>query len=269
MKKKLIITLLVILVILIIVFFYNKYFVSHKIKIKEYGIVEKNIPESFHGLKVVHFSDILYGKSTNLKDIKNVVKKINELNPDVVIFSGDLFFKDIKVSDKEVEKIKNELKRINVKSEKFAILGDNDKKFKDKFYTIFNDDFVILDNEVYDLYNGSEESIKIIGITDYKKEDEALKEDPSFKILILHKPDEIEKLKNKYNIVLSGHSLGGQIKLPFYGSLIKISGAKKYISGKYKIDNTTLFVNDGIGSQNVNTRINNYPKINFYRIYSK
>lgn len=269
MKKKLIIVLLVILLLLIITFFFNKWFIAHNIKVVEYGITDKKLPDDYHGLKIVHFSDILYGKSTNINDVKKTVKKINELNPDIVVFTGDLFTKDIKVNDKEITKIKNELSRINAKIEKFAILGDNDKHFKDKFYTVFKDDFIILDNEIYELYNGSEELIKIIGINDIKKEDESLKEDTSYKIVLLHKPDEIEKLKNNYNLVLSGHSMGGQIKIPFYGSLIKLKGAKTYVSGYYDVNNTKLYVNDGIGSQNVNMRVNNRPKINFYRIYSK
>ena len=43
----------------------------------------------------------------------------------------------------------------------------------------------------------------------------------------------------------------------------------KKISGYYEINNTKLYVTDGIGSQNVSMRVNNYPKINFYRLYSK
>ena len=63
--------------------------------------------------------------------------------------------------------------------------------------------------------------------------------------------------------------MGGQIKLIFYGPLIKLKGAKTYISGEYDINGSKLFVNDGIGSQNTNMRINNHPKINLYRLYSK
>ena len=269
MKKKLIIFLLIILFILIITFFINKHFIAHNLKVIEYGITDKKLPTNYHGLKIVHFSDILYGKSTNMDDIKKIVKKINELKPDIVVFTGDLFYKDIKISDREVKNLKNELGRINAKIEKFAILGDNDKHFKDKFYTALNDDFIILDNEIYDLYDGSEDLIKIVGINDIKKEDESLKEDTNYKIILLHKPDEIEKLKASYNIALSGHSMGGQIKFPFYGPLIKLKGAKTYVSGYYEVNNTKLYVNDGIGSQNVNMRINNRPKINFYRLYAK
>ena len=78
MKKKLIITLLILLFILLSTVLYNRYFISHKIKVVEYGIIDKNIPDNFHGLKIVQYSDILYGKSATLKDINNVVKKIKK-----------------------------------------------------------------------------------------------------------------------------------------------------------------------------------------------
>ena len=270
MKKKLIITLLILLALLFIVLIYNNYYSSHNIKVLEYAIKDKKLPEEYHGLKIVHFSDVLYGKSANDKDLENVNKKINETNPDIVIFTGDLFVKDIKLNEKELKKIKKILDKINVKYEKYAILGDNDKVFKDSFYQVFSDSWNILDNESQLIYINSETPIRITGINNYKKEELFSEDDKLFNILITHKPDEIENLKNKYNLIFAGHSIGGQINMPFYGPLIKLKGAKKYSSGKYTIsDETTLFVNDGIGSQNTNMRINNSPKINFYRLYTK
>lgn len=269
MKKKLIITLLIILFILALVLIYNKSYKTHKIIVKEYPIIDKNIPENFHGLKIVQYSDILYGKSTTIKDIKNMVKKINETNPDIVVFTGDFFSKDIKIKEKELNEVKTELNKIKVKKEKFAILGDNDQAFKDSFYFIFNDTYQILDNESYIFYSETETPIRITGISNIKKEEVFNPDENYYTILLLHKPDEIGNLKNKYNLVLAGHSMGGQIKLPFFGPLIKIKGAKKYTSGKYEYKDTLLFVNDGIGSQNFNMRIGNNPKINFYRLYTK
>ncbi len=270
MKKKLIITLIIVILLLSIVLIYSKKITSHSLKVTEYGIVDKNIPDEFHGLKIVHFSDVQYGKLTNLNDLKKVINKINELNPDVVIFTGDFFNKNIKVTDNEKEKIKNLLLTINSKYENYAILGDNDLLFKDLFYQIFNDNFIILDNESNLLYISSGKPIRFIGLNDITKEEIINDEDNNklYNILLLHKPDEIESLKNKYNIVFAGHSMGGQIKLPFYGPLIKLNGAKKYISGEYKINDTLLYVNDGIGSESINMRIGNKPKINFYRIYN-
>lgn len=270
MKKKLIIVLIIILVLLTIVLVYNKAYKSHHITVKEYAITDKLLPEPYHGLKIVQYSDILYGKSANLNDIKNMVKKINMARPDIVIFTGDFFSKDIKLSQKELEKIKKELNKINAKYEKFVVIGDNDLTFKDAFYQLFNDEYKILDNESFLFYLDSEVPIRITGINNPKKEEVLSEEDNKlFNILMIHKPDELMKLKNNYNLAFAGHSIGGQIKLPFFGPLIKLKGAKTYISGKYKVGNTTLFVNDGIGSQNFNMRIGNNPKINFYRLYAK
>lgn len=269
MKKKLIIALLIILVLIAVVLIFNKYFIAHNIKVKEYGIIDKNIPDNYHGLKIVHYSDILYGKSTTLKDLNKLVNKINELKPDIVIFTGDLFIKDIKINEKELEKIKNTLSNINAKYAMYAVIGDNDIKYKDSFYQVFQDEYIILDNESSLFYINEDIPIRITGINSVKKEELFPEDDTIYDILITHKPDNILKLKNKYNLVFAGHSMGGQIKLPFFGSFIKLNGAKTYISGEYKVNDTKLYVNDGIGSQNISMRVNNYPKINFYRLYNK
>lgn len=270
MKKKLIIVLVIFIVILSVILIYSKNVTSHSLKVVEYGIIDNKLPNEFHGMKIVHFTDVQYGKSTTLKDLEKMIKEINKLKPDVVVFTGDFFNKNIKVSDIEKEKIKNLLSTINTKYEKYAILGDSDITYKDLFYQIFNDDFIILDNEINLLYISSASPIRFIGLNDITKEEIITDEENNalYNILLLHKPDEIELLKNKYNIVLSGHSMGGQIKFPFYGPFIKLSGAKKYTSGEYTVGDTKLYVSDGIGSQNINMRINNKPKINLYRIYN-
>lgn len=269
MKKKLIIVLLVILAIIAITLLFNKYFIAHKIKIIEYGITDKNIPENYHGLKIVQYSDILYGKSTTLKDLNKLTKKINELKPDIVIFTGDLFMKDIKINEKELVKIQKALSKINAKYGMYAVIGDNDLSFKDSFYQVFQDDYTILDNESSLFYINEEIPVRITGINDPRKEELFNEDDNLYNILITHKPDNILKLKNKYNLAFAGHSMGGQIKLPFFGPLIKLEGSKTYISGYYEVNNTKLYVNDGIGTQNISMRVNNYPKINFYRLYNK
>lgn len=269
MKKKLIIVLLIIFAFIALTLLFNKYFISHKIQVIEYGIIDKKLPSNYHGLKIVQYSDILYGKSTTTKDLKKLVKKINELNPDIVIFTGDLFTKDIKIKEKELNSIKEILSEIKVKYNKYAVIGDNDLAFKDNFYQVFQDDYIILDNESSLFYIEKEIPIRITGINDPKKEEKFADDDNLYNILLLHKPDNILDLKNPYNIAFAGHSIGGQVKLPFFGPLVKLKGAKTYISGYYDVKNTKLYVNDGIGTQNIDMRINNHPKINFYRLYSK
>ena len=270
MKKKLLIILAVILVLLATILVYSSKVTSHHIKVIETSIIDDNLPEKYHGLKVVHFSDILYGKLTTIKDLEKVVTKINETNPDIVVFTGDLFHKDIKLNNKEINKVTSCLSKIKAKYGLFAIMGDNDTKYKDSYYQIFGSIGTILDNESALVYINDTTPIRITGINNPNKEETKTEEELKlYNILLLHKPDDIDKVKNKYNLVLAGHSMGGQIKLPFYGPLIKLKGAKNYFSGDYTANGMKLFVTDGIGTQNINMRINNNPKINFYRIYQK
>ena len=89
----------------------------------------------------------------------------------------------------------------------------------------------------------------------------------SYKILLLHEPDYIDEIDySTYNLILAGHSHGGQIRLPFVNSLINKNKAKKYTNEKYILNNTTLFVSYGIGTSNISFRLFNKPSFNLYRI---
>lgn len=269
---KKILTIILILIILLIV--WARYINTKGLKINEYAIINKEIPASYHGLKIIHFSDILYGQTTTLEDIKKIVLKINELNPDIVVYTGDLFNKNIKISDKELKKVTKELKKINVSLYKYAISGDSDNKNYNSYKNAMESaDFNILNNTNELLYYKSEIPIKIIGLTDTKELENAFNSEITenlYSILLIHKPDMIDDIKDyDIDLALAGHSLGGQIKVPFIGGIIKKNGAEKYIEKNYKVNNTDLYVSNGIGTENLKFRFLNKPSINLYRLYSK
>ena len=87
-------------------------------------------------------------------------------------------------------------------------------------------------------------------------------------ITLIHKPDEIKNLDNT-NLVFAGHSLGGQIKLPFIGGLKKIDGASTYLDSYYQVNNKQLYISNGIGTQDISFRFYNTPSITLYRLYNK
>ena len=82
----------------------------------------------------------------------------------------------------------------------------------------------------------------------------------------MHEPDYVDNIDvNKYNLILAGHSLGG-IYIPIRGKVNLPAGAQKYTNGHYKINDTDLYVSNGLGTDNIKFRIMNRPSINFYRI---
>lgn len=277
-KHKLIVILGILIILITSVILYSRYVATKGLQIIEDSVVDKDLPTSFNGFKIVQFADIHYGKTTNLEDVKNVVNNINKLNPDIVIFTGDLFDKNIKVNEKEITKLKDEFAKIDASINKYAVKGDNDYKQITDFETIFKyANFTILDNSNEMIYYKDTTPIKIVGTTsllkskiDYVSAFNTFgDENKYFTILISHEPNIIEHVKDyDINLLFAANSLGGLINIPFVGGVIKFDGSNNYTKGYYKVDNTQMYVNSGIGTQKYNFRLFNRPSINLYRLYN-
>ena len=259
---------LFLIIIVVCIFLYGHYVEINNFKIHEYTIDTKDIPESFKDLKIVHFSDLLYEPSYS-KNLEKLVNNINQENADIIIFSGDLFKDGIKYSDEDYKYLSDNLKKIKASLYKYAALGDNDEKFLDKYKDILYDaDFKLLNDESTLLFYKDETPINIVGITNPNKIEELLTKDEeyNYSLVITHKPDNITYLSN-YDVdtILSGHSLGGLVNVPYYGGLIKKDGAETYINGTYEVNNTNLYISNGLGYENFNFRLFNTPSINVYR----
>ena len=90
------------------------------------------------------------------------------------------------------------------------------------------------------------------------------KAENDFQILLSHRP-ELLPLYSEYDfdVVFSGHAHGGQFRLPFVGGLIAPDQGlfPEYTSGKYKLDQTTMIVNRGLGNSVIPVRVFNRPEI--------
>jgi len=261
--------LFTIILLIILLFLYGSYIEPNRLKINEYEIKNELIPSSFNDLKIVQFSDLLYDKDNKKLDI--LKKKINKLKPDIIIFTGNLFNNEYTYKDEDVNNLKDFLNNINAELYKYAVIGNNDKKLIDTYKDIlYETDFILLDNQSTLLFYKDETPINIIGITDNNFNDinSLLQSDIEYNycLAITNKPDNVIKL-NEYNInaVISGHSLGGIINIPFYGGIIKMEGSKTYINSYYKVNNTDLYISNGLGYKKFNFRLFNAPSINVYR----
>ena len=250
---------------------------AHFIETKNFKITEQsiqaNISESFNGFKIVQFSDLLIASTKTIDNLEEIVNEINNLKPDIIVFTGDLIKKDYDIKDNEIEKIKELLKNLNCTLYKYATIGDNDQENYKEIMT--DSDFIILDNESNYIFYKDLTPIKITGITDVSDLEKALSIsddlDASYNIVITHQPDNIEILATyDIDLVLAGHSLLGQIRLPFIGGIIKKDGATKYIDNYYKVNDTIMYVSSGLGiDNNYYFRLFNKPEINLYRLTQK
>lgn len=263
-----------ILLIIGLIIIYSRYIATTGIQIKEYSVINNKIPESFKGFKVVHFSDLKYGSTTDQKYLKKLVNKINELNPDIIIFTGDLISSNYKLTDNDKKSIIENLNKLDPKIDIYSIRGDND--INETYNSIITQTKIIEINNLNKLiYYKGDTPIMLIGLDDSINGNQSLdmafnyEENNYYKILIAHEPDTYEKIKDKnIDLFLAGHSLNGQVRLPFIGSIYTPTGAKKYYDAKYKIDNTEIYISNGLGTSKIPYRLNNRPSINLYRFYN-
>lgn len=262
--------LFVLLLIIILIVIYARYVGTSGLIIKEYSL-NNGIPKSFSGLKIAHFSDVHYGRTTNFEDFKKLINEINLTKPDIIIFTGDFIDKDINESKDEITKIKDELSKLESTYGKYYVSGNHDIKLKN-YNEIFDfAGFINLDDKYDIIYSKNNDSILITGISynsDLKYLEELYKQNlPSYKINIMHTPDTYNDIKKyNYNLVLAGHSHNGQINIPFYGAIYTPKGAKDYYKPYYKLENTDFYISSGIGTSNYNFRLFNRPSFNLYRL---
>lgn len=263
-----------ILLIIGLIIIYSRYIATTGIQIKEYSVINNKIPKSFKGFKIVHFSDLKYGSTTNQKYLKKLVNKIDELNPDIIIFTGDLITSNYKLTDNDKKSIIENLNKLDPKIDIYSIRGDND--INETYNSIITQTKIIEINNLNKLiYYKGDTPIMLIGLDDSINGNQSLdmafnyEENNYYKILITHEPDTYEKIKDKnIDLFLAGHSLNGQVRLPFIGSVYTPTGAKKYYDSKYKIDNTEIYISNGLGTSKIPYRLNNRPSINLYRFYN-
>lgn len=236
------------------------------IVVREYAVYNDNLPDDFNGLKIVQFSDLHYNENTSFNSIKSLVELINETNPDIVIFTGDLINKDFYIKSDLKEDMMKEFNNINARIGKYAIKGEEDG---DDFKDIFdNSGFIILENEIENVFINSS-IINLIALDKtYSFSDIEGNNTDYYSIALIHEPDLADRIVNDFNpeLILAGHSHNGQIILPFIGPILMKKDSKKYVSSYYKIDNTDLYVSGGLGNSTYEFRLFNHPSINFYRL---
>lgn len=280
---KILIGFLIIIGIFTLTFLYALFIGTKGLKVKEYKIEVSNLEPEYHGLKIVHLSDIHYGSIINKKELKNIVEKVNSIKPDIVVLTGDISTDGL--NNKQLEEVSNLLSKINANIGKYIIKGNHDYKF-DKWdilvensgFTDLNDNYeliyisqtkpILLAGISTNLYGTLNIKDKIKPINDYLNNQE--QNNSNYNILLIHEPDFIEEIDyNKFNLILSGHSHNGQVRLPFFGAIYTPIGAKKYYDEYYHLNNSELYISSGLGTTDLNVRLFNHPSFNLYRIVSK
>lgn len=269
--------IIILIVLIVLVVLYARYLGTKGLEVREYKLESSTITDSYHGLKIVHLSDVHYGSIIFEEELSNIVDKINLLKPDIVVLTGDLIDSDYPY-DKDI--LIKYLSKIKATIGKYAVSGNNDI-MEDYNIILGSSGFKSLDND-YELIYNSTTPIIISGISSsYSETDIGYKTEkfdtyissletsnrPVYSILLMHEPDFVDKLNlDNYNLILAGHSHGGQVVLPVITKWFLPKGSEKYYKAYYKINNTDLYISSGLGTDKLKLRLFDKPSINFYRL---
>ncbi len=275
MKNKILKFILIILLIVLSIILYGVYMEPKTFKTNEIKI-KSNIPDNYDGFKIMHISDIHYGRTVAKDMLEDITKEVNLNKPDIIVITGDIFNNKVTYSDDDITNITNALKNMEARIGKYIIKGDNDSNEKWE-EVVTNSEFTNLNDTYNLLFDTDSTPILISGVSSNSKYGEINEKlatidektqniNACYSILIMHEPDYVDNIDvNKYNLILAGHSLGG-INIPIKGKVNLPIGAQKYTNGHYKINDTDLYVSNGLGTDNLKFRFMNRPSINFYRI---
>ena len=279
-KRRVIICGKIISVLLITSLLIGTFLGSKQINTLTVKIESTDIPVEFDGYRIVQISDIHLGSfSKNSLLLKNVLKEIKSISPNLVVFTGDLvnnFAEEI--SDYHILLFQKYLSELNC----FSILGNHDYgnyskwkslKSKENNFEIISEShkkmgFTLLRNENVKIKLNND-SIFLIGVENwghapfpqYANLNEAIREIPenSYKILLSHDPahwQSVVKNTTNINLTLSGHTHGLQWGIKLSGIPFSLSYlTRKYWGGLYRFDNQILYVNTGIGVIGIPWRI--------------
>jgi hypothetical protein len=224
---------------------------------KKVNLSYKNLPESFNGLKIAQISDLHLGFFVRINDLKKITKKLDKLNLDLLLITGD-FVDDYIILDEAIELVKN----VKTKYGIYASIGNHEyfrgiepviKAFKKaEIPLLINDNVSIEINSEKLFIGGVDDPRRLHGDINIFLEN-ALKQtlkkskNESFKIIMSHRPNILPlAAKNNINLVLSGHTHGGQFGFN-NRSIFESQYPKSYLWGKYAINETQLYTSSGAG----------------------
>lgn len=236
--------------------FWGTWVEPHKIKLTRQTLRTDKLPAGA-GLRLLHLADLHIERLTGREEQLNHI--ISELNPDLILFSGDFLNLSYLHDAEALSDLRRVINAWQAPLGVFAVTGSPAVDLPELVPDLVSGSHIrLLQNETVpvSLKHGK---IHIIGLTCTHRphldgpalEILAAGLDDEFKVLLYHTPD-LAPLAAKagMDLQLSGHTHGGQIRLPVFGALFTGSLlGKKFESGRYKILNMVLYVSRGLGME--------------------
>ena len=259
------------------------------VEITQHEISIANLPPAFEGFSIVQLTDLHHSSMVTLDYLQACFRQVVDLQPDLVVMTGDY----ITYQEKYAQPVAQAICEIIVEAgiPTYGVLGNHDhwnsdwnndsdtsmfplrNRWKGDGVEVLNaltaGGMKVLMNESALLQRGSDR-LWLVGCGDFLAGDfdleRALASIPSTdepRFLLMHNPQPIESIAHHgFDLVLSGHTHGGQISLPFVPPKV----GSKYLAGLFYVGASRLYVCRGLGVTGVPIRFMTTPEIACFRL---
>lgn len=260
---------------LIIIVGMYMYYGNRTIEVTSMDIHSSKIPPSFNGYKIVQLSDVHDSKFG--EHHSDVIEKVVNVEPDAIFITGDLIDRNRYDLEQSLDLV-NGLKDI---APIYYVTGNHEISTNDQLHIqeeltrlgvhVLSDEFMLIENAYGErmLIGGIEDPLNSV-----LEDEEATRislnktfndtSDRVFKILLAHRPEQFEVYVDyDIDLIFSGHTHGGQIRLPFIGGVFAPGQGwfPTYLSGHYEKQETQMIVSRGLGNSVIPIRLFNQPEI--------
>lgn len=254
---------------------YSGEYERHHLEITERTVTLSRLPATLDGLRIAQLSDIHYEQYTEPSFVREVVAQVNRLAPDLVLLTGDY------VSEGPLPQAESERTSYSCAKalagihcpQRWCVLGNHDVTVGSAIVidAFQSHGFPVLENR-HVPFERDGARLWIAGVEDFglRHPDldlaapRGLQSAQEPVILLGHEPDYADQVVQHggVDLMLSGHTHGGQVRLPYVGAIYTPPLGRKYVEGLFHLENgLQLYVNRGIGAVGVPFRVFCRPEL--------
>ena len=263
---------------------YSTEVARHEISVEEHTIRLARLPDAFRGMRIVQISDIHYLQFTEPWFLREIVDHVNRLKPDMVLMTGDFVTYGPSPFSGDTQRafaLRHAPECASILSLiqsplRYASLGNHDQEVNGPAITRILEEHGLpcLVNAAVPLERDGQR-LWLVGLGSAaegdSKPDQAFPSsavrDREAMIVMAHEPDILPEIA-RYNaeLMLSGHTHGGQVRIPFMRPMFLPKYGRRYVEGWFQVGPTHLYVNRGIGTIAAPVRLNCPPEITVFTL---
>jgi predicted MPP superfamily phosphohydrolase len=248
-----------------------------QIEVVRVALPVRRLPTALEGVVACQISDFHVDRDEDLNRLEQAVQKVNRQHPDLVFLTGD-YFSGPDTMRRYVGEFRRALAGLNPSIGTFAIAGNHDHwaSFRVISEALRGAGAHVLANESHRLTLRGD-SLVVVGIDDLWSR----RAEPSraFRdvaptdctVVLAHNPDTALYTRHlEPGVMLSGHTHGGVVRIPFYGSPLRsmLRLGKRFYAGLNRYGDFYIYTNRGLGTFLLRVRLNCRPEVSHFRLTS-